>query len=81
MGKLDFASIFRGALHSLIQQAEVELGGGKGAEKKAWVLDRLTELVKLQQWPAFVQNIVIGLGTVLIDFMVKAALAGLEKLD
>jgi len=76
---VNFPAIFKGILHTLIQQAETELGAGKGAEKKAWVLDKLRAAITAAKWPSWIIEFVMAAAALLIDFLVKEALELLGK--
>lgn len=78
---MNFSMVFKGIAHTLILQAEDELGPGKGPEKKAWVLAKLDELMKLKGINAFLASLIHGLADILMDSLVKGALADLGKLD
>lgn len=73
---------WKGVLAILIQRAEAELGGGKGEEKKKWVLAKLDELMKTAAWPSFVQAFIKALAPMLLEWVfaeIKEQLADLGK--
>lgn len=76
---MNFPMIFKGILHTLIQQAETELGAGKGAEKKAWVLTQLRNAITAAKWPSWIIEFVVQAAGLLVDFLVKEALELLGK--
>jgi len=76
---MNFPLIFKGLLQTLIQQAEAELGGGKGAEKKAWVLNHLRAAITAAKWNSFLIEVVMQVASILIDFLTKEALELLGK--
>lgn len=76
---MNFPLIFKGLLQTLIQQAEAEIGGGKGAEKKAWVLDKLRTAIINAKWNSFLIEAVVQVASIIIDFIAKEALELLGK--
>ena len=76
---MNFPMIFKGILQTLIQQAEHEIGGGKGAEKKAWVLAQLRNAITAAKWPAWIIEFVVQAAGILVDFLLKEALELLGK--
>lgn len=76
---MNFPLIFKGILQTLIQQAEHEIGGGKGAEKKAWVLTQLRTAITAAKWPSLLVEFVVQAAGILLDFLVKEALELLGK--
>lgn len=76
---MNFPAVFKGILVLLIGQAEAELGGGKGVEKKKWVLDKLREALTNAKMSGWLIEIIVGVATVLVEFLLKEALELLGK--
>jgi hypothetical protein len=76
---MNFATIYHGALVLLAQQAEEQFGGGKGAEKKKWVMDQLGAFLDQQRVPAFAKNLALFVAGLTIDFIVRKGLEQLGK--
>lgn len=76
---MNFAPVFKGLLHSLIAAAEAQLGAGKGAEKKAWVLAKLREALVAAKWQGWLIEVVVGVASVLVEVLLKEALELLGK--
>lgn len=76
---MNFPMVFKGILVVLIQQAEQELGGGKGTEKKKWVLDALRKALVDAKWSSWLIEVVVSVASLLIDFLIKEALELLGK--
>ena len=76
---MNFAVIFKGILQTLIVTAEQELGAGKGAEKKAWVLSKLDEALKAANLNATLAGIIHAVASIVLDFLVTEAMTLLGK--
>lgn len=76
---MNFPLIFKGILQTLIQQAEHELGAGKGTEKKAWVLAQLRNAITAAKWSPWLVELVVSVASILIEFVMKEALELLGK--
>ena len=76
---MNFPMIFKGILQVLIKQAEDELGAGKGAEKKKWVLDNLRAALVAAKWAPWIVEVVVQVASILIEFLIKEALELLGK--
>lgn len=76
---MNFPVVFKGILVMLIQQAESELGGGKGAEKKKWVIDHLRKALIDAKWSSLLVEVVVSVASILVDFLLKEALELLGK--
>ena len=76
---MNFPVVFKGILVVLIQQAEAELGGGKGAEKKQWVITHLRKALADAKWASLLVEVVVSIASILIDFLIKEALELLGK--
>lgn len=74
---LNFATVYQAALVTLAQQAEEEFGGGKGVEKKKWVLEQFGKALDAAGVAGLGKAILIAVAGLVIDFAVKK---GLEKL-
>jgi len=76
---MNFAPVFKGILHSLIATAEAQLGAGKGAEKKAWVLSQLRAALVAAKWQGWLIEVVVQVAGILVEFLLKEALELLGK--
>jgi hypothetical protein len=77
---MQLVSIFKGGLASLMDAAEQELGGGKGEDKKKWVMARLGEVLDNAKVGGLAKQLALAFAAILVEVLMKQLKDVLGKL-